>query len=111
MTGAHVSGRIEEHPILGPLPAAQTVTIYVDGRPIKARAGEPISAAVMAAGVAVFRYTEKGRAPRGVYCAIGRCTDCVMTVDSVPNVRTCVTPVRAGMRVETQKGSGIWPEK
>ncbi|MHB8947330.1 MAG: (2Fe-2S)-binding protein, partial [Bacillota bacterium] len=46
--------------------------------------------------------------PRGLFCAIGRCTDCVMTVDGVPNVRTCVTPVREGLRVETQRGLGEW---
>ena len=48
--------------------------------------------------------------PRGIFCGIGRCTDCVMTVDGQPNVRTCVTPVRAGMKVETQQGLGKWGE-
>ena len=32
-----------------------------------------------------------------------------MTVDGVPNVRTCVTPLEAGMKVETQKGKGLVP--
>jgi hypothetical protein len=44
--------------------------------------------------------------PRGVFCAQGRCSDCAMTVDGIPNVRSCVTPVRAGMRVKTQTGVG-----
>lgn len=43
-------------------------------------------------------------APRGIFCAIGRCTDCVMIVDGQPNVRTCVTPLHAGMKVQTQYG-------
>ena len=101
--------RIASHPVLGDLPPAKEVTIFVDGKPVAARDGEPIVAAVLAAGMAVFRHTEKRGEPRGVFCAIGRCTDCVMTVDGVPNVRTCVTPVREGMRVETQKGIGEWP--
>jgi predicted molibdopterin-dependent oxidoreductase YjgC len=43
-----------------------------------------------------------------MFCGIGRCTDCVMTVDGVPGVRTCVTEVREGMRVERQRGVGNW---
>jgi predicted molibdopterin-dependent oxidoreductase YjgC len=82
------------------------VKIEVDGKEIEARAGEPIAAALLAAGQSVFRYTRKRKEPRGVFCAIGRCTDCMMVVDGVPNVRTCVTPVRAGMKVETQHGLG-----
>ena len=61
-------------------------------------------AALKAAGVMVHRHTLKNDAPRGIFCAIGRCTDCVMIVDGQPNVRTCVTPLRAGMRVQTQYG-------
>ncbi|WP_414144401.1 2Fe-2S iron-sulfur cluster-binding protein, partial [Absicoccus sp.] len=34
----------------------------------------------------------------------GRCTDCVMVVDGKPNIRTCVTPLKAGMQVQTQYG-------
>ena len=64
--------------------------------------------ALMAAGKMVLRYTVKYHEPRGVFCAIGQCTDCMMMVDGVPNVRTCVTPVRAGMRIETQHGLGRW---
>jgi predicted molibdopterin-dependent oxidoreductase YjgC len=58
-----------------------------------------------------FRKTPKYGTPRGVFCAIGRCTDCIMTVDGTPNVRTCVTPVKDGMIVETQEGHGTWQEK
>ena len=42
--------------------------------------------------------------PRGLYCSIGRCTDCVMVVDGVPNVRTCMTALKEGMKVQTQYG-------
>jgi aerobic-type carbon monoxide dehydrogenase small subunit (CoxS/CutS family) len=82
------------------------VLIEVDGQVIQAVAGEPIAAALLAAGKTVFRYTRKRHEPRGVFCAIGRCTDCMMVVDGVPNVRTCVTPVRAGMKIQTQHGLG-----
>jgi NADH dehydrogenase/NADH:ubiquinone oxidoreductase subunit G len=96
--------RVAVHPILGDLPPAREVTIYVDGEPISAREGEPIAVALLAAGRRVLRWTEKLGEPRGLFCALGRCTDCAMTVDGRPNVRTCVTPVREGMVVETQDG-------
>lgn len=96
--------RVRNHPILGPLKAGALVTIQVDGEAVEAVEGEPIPAALLAAGKTVFRYTRKLHGPRGVFCAIGRCTDCMMVVDGVPNVRTCVTPVRAGMKIQTQRG-------
>lgn len=98
--------RVEQHPILGDLLRGKRVTINVDGEPITAMEGEMIAAALLATGRTVFRHTQKRHEGRGIYCAIGRCTDCMMTVDGVPNVRTCVTPVRDGMRIETQDGLG-----
>lgn len=98
--------RIKEHPILGTLEREKTVTIYLDDQAIEAVEGEPIAAALMAAGKSVFRYTRKNNEPRGVFCAIGQCTDCMMTVNGIPNVRTCVTPVKDGMKVQTQQGIG-----
>lgn len=95
--------RIEEHPILGTLEKKAVIKIEVDGRPIDAFEGEPIAAALMAAGISVFRYTRKKGEPRGIFCAIGQCTDCMMTVDGVPNVRTCIIPVKAGMKIKTQQ--------
>ncbi len=98
--------RVTEHPILGTLDVSNTVTIYFGDTPIKALEGEPISAALLNAGVVAFRKTHKNGEPRGIFCAIGRCTDCMMIVDGIPNTRTCVTPVRDGMRVEMQNGLG-----
>ena len=100
--------RIYEHPVLGPLQADDKVHIIVDGREIEALKGEPIAAALIAAGIRTFRHTRKLDQPRQVWCGIGHCTDCVMIVNGVPNVRTCVTAVEDGMRIETQQGSGTW---
>lgn len=100
--------RIVRHPILGDLPEAKQVTITVDGRPLAAREGEMIAAALTAAGISRLRTTSKQHDGRGIFCAIGRCTDCVMEVDGRPNVRTCVTPVAEGMVVNTQVGLGVW---
>lgn len=104
--------RIIEHPILGHDDREKdTVTIIFDGKEIEAYKGEMIAAALMANGVYKFRYTEKLKKSRGIYCGIGRCTDCVMIVDGIPNVRTCVTEVKDGMKVETQYGIGKWENK
>lgn len=96
--------RISEHPILGETEKSQLVTFFMDGKPMEGFAGEPIAVALKAAGVMVHRYTHKAHEPRGIFCAIGRCTDCVMIVDGVPNIRTCITPLVAGMKVQTQDG-------
>jgi len=103
-----VNRRIADHPVLGPAAAREPVTIFFAGEPVQAFAGEPVAAALVAAGVRVFRRTSKLGEPRQLFCGIGRCTDCVMVVDGQPNVRTCVTAVREGMRVEVQDGRGVW---
>ena len=101
------SNRVLSHAVLGTDSSVNEVEIFLDGQPLKAREGEPVMAALVAAGVKVFRHTAKG-SPRRMFCGIGRCTDCVMKVDGIPGVRTCVTRVHAGMRVERQDGIGSW---
>lgn len=96
--------RIENHPILGEAPEKRLVQFTYDGKTMEGYEGEPIAAALRVAGVMAHRYTKKKHEPRGVFCAIGRCTDCVMVVDGMPNVRTCITPLKEGMKVETQYG-------
>ena len=101
-----MSLRVKNHVILGEQDDAKTVTILVDGKPIEALEGENILAALIANGIIVNRYTVKRGEPRGLFCGIGQCTDCAMVVDGKPNVRTCITPVRDGMVIETQVGVG-----
>lgn len=96
--------RIENHPILGATEEGKKVSFTYNGNELWGYEGEPIAVALKAAGVMAHRYTAKKHEPRGVFCAIGRCTDCVMVVDGQPNVRTCITPLVEGMKVETQYG-------
>ena len=108
----HEDMRVAHHPILGDQQGIdKKIHITVDGKEIEAIEGEPIAAALYAAGIRTFRYTEKQHKPRSIFCAIGRCTDCAMIVDGVPYTRTCVTKARDGMVVETQYGTGKWEEK
>ena len=93
---------ITHHQILGELPKAKWVKITVDGKKIKAREGETIAATLIAAGLRVFRYSVKRNEPRSLFCAIGRCTDCIITVNHKPNVRTCVTLVENGMKIKSR---------
>ena len=77
------------------------VTITVNGRPVPAYAGESIAAALMAAGYRAFRRTEASGSPRGFFCGMGMCFDCLVTVDGAPNVRSCMTEVREGCVIQT----------
>jgi hypothetical protein len=86
----------------------RAVEIVVDGSPLPAFEGESVAAALLAAGTRVLRTTARYGAPRGFYCGMGVCFECVMAVDGRPNVRTCQTAVRDGMRVVTQIGEGQW---
>ena len=101
--------RVTEHPILGVPAKGRLVSFTYDGHKLQGYEGEPIAMALKAAGVAVHRYTARGHRPRGIFCAIGRCTDCVMVVDGVPNIRTCMTPLSEGMSVQTQYGNSAKP--
>ena len=101
-------GLIRNHPVLefahGP-----TVKFYFDGSEMEGVEGEPIAAALHANGVHVYRETPVMNRPRGFFCAIGKCSSCFMVVDGVPNVRTCITPLKEGMKIETQRGKGLIP--
>jgi predicted molibdopterin-dependent oxidoreductase YjgC len=78
----------------------RSIRLLVDGQPISAYEGETLAAALLAAGRRTFRHTVPGGKPRGVFCGIGVCFDCLVTVDG-SQIRACVTPVRDGMRVST----------
>jgi predicted molibdopterin-dependent oxidoreductase YjgC len=98
--------RITEHPILHFSPGRR-VQFTFNGQTMEGFEGEPIAAALYAAGIRVLRYSPRHHRPRGFYCAIGNCSSCLMTVNGEPNVRVCVTELREGMTVETQKGKGV----
>jgi predicted molibdopterin-dependent oxidoreductase YjgC len=100
--------RVTNHPILGKSKNNKKITIYVDGKKLIALESDTIASALLANGIKVCRYTRKRHEPRGLFCAIGRCNDCLMIVDGIPNIRTCVTYVRDGMQIKTQVGNGTW---
>jgi len=85
---------------LGPLESRLPVTVEVDGEPVSAFAGESVATVLLALDRRTFRHTEQG-APRGLFCGMGVCFDCLVTVDGVENVRACLTPVAEGMVIAT----------
>ena len=94
--------------MVGGVERGRNFNILVDGRLVMAYAGESVAAVVMASGARVTRWTARAGEPRGYFCGMGVCQDCLVAVDGVPNVRACMTPAREGMRVEIQRGLGEW---
>ncbi|MGW2793678.1 (2Fe-2S)-binding protein [Streptomyces sp. NPDC001251] len=80
--------------------------ITVDGRALPALPGQTVAAALWAAGILAWRTTRAGGKPRGVFCGIGQCFDCLVTVNGVANRRACLVGVRPGDAIGTQEGEG-----
>jgi predicted molibdopterin-dependent oxidoreductase YjgC len=74
-----------------------SVTVTFSGRTLHAREGQSVAAALTAAGVRSWRTTRRGQQPRGLFCGIGVCFDCLLTIDGRPAQRACLVPVRDGM--------------
>ena len=96
---------ITEHPILK-FERGNKVTFYFEDQELVGYEGQPIAAALHAAGIKVLSISEKYKRPRGFFCAVGKCSSCLMEVDGRPNVMVCMEPLRRGMRVRRQKGRG-----
>ncbi|MBD3348957.1 MAG: FAD-dependent oxidoreductase [Candidatus Eisenbacteria bacterium] len=97
--------RIDKHPILK-FHRGREIEFELDGRGLTGYEGETIAAAIHAAGVRTLRTSIRLGRPRGFFCAIGRCSSCLMTVNGIPNVMTCITPLERGMKIETQTDKG-----
>jgi predicted molibdopterin-dependent oxidoreductase YjgC len=73
--------------------------IRFDGAPVPVRQGQTIGAALHAAGIRSWRVTRIGGHPRGLFCGIGICFDCLVTVNGTPSLRACQTEARPGDEV------------
>jgi D-hydroxyproline dehydrogenase subunit gamma len=81
---------------------SHSVRFKFDGRTITSPPGITVAAALLAAGVTVFRTTPVGGTPRAPYCMMGACFDCLVEIDGIPNRQSCLVPVREAMDVRTQ---------
>ncbi len=84
----------------------KTIAVKINGVNIKAHEGESIGAVLTASGVRKIRNAPHRHDPRGLYCGMGVCHGCLVTVDEQPNIRACVTPVESGMEITLQDGFG-----
>jgi len=83
--------------------SAGTVLIRVDGREVSAPLGQPL-AQVLSEADPILRHSPKDGAPRGLFCGMGLCFECMVEVDGIRR-RSCLTPVSAGMVVHTGRGA------
>ena len=81
------------------------VQITVDGQPLNALPGQTVAAALMAAGRDSWRTTRSAGDPRGVFCGIGACFDCLVIVNGTPDVRACQRTIHPGDTITTQPGA------
>lgn len=72
---------------------------------------DTIAAALHANGITTLSESLRFHRARGFFCGIGKCSSCLMKVNDIPNVRTCIAPLTEQVRVETQETIANWPEK
>lgn len=75
------------------------IEFYFNNEKMIGYEGEPIAASLLANGIKTIRNCNITGEGRGIFCGIGHCYECRAEVDGVPNVRTCLTPNRQGIRV------------
>ncbi|WP_327321245.1 (2Fe-2S)-binding protein [Streptomyces sp. NBC_01210] len=80
--------------------------IFLDGRPLTALPGQSVAAALWSAGILAWRTTRHGGSPRGAFCGVGACFDCLATINGLPGQRACLVPARPGDLITTQEGTG-----
>lgn len=80
--------------------------VTFDGAAIPFVSGQTVGAALLAQGIRSWRRTRHAHRPRGLFCGIGVCFDCLVTVDGIPNQRACLVLARDDMIVSTQEGTG-----
>lgn len=82
----------------------EPVVVTIEGVAFEARSGDTVAAALLASGRSACRTTPVSGAPRGPFCMMGMCFDCLVVIDGVPNQQACMVTVSAGMRIEMQRG-------
>lgn len=82
----------------------ETLSFTLDGERAQGLEGDSVAAALLAAGRAACRESAVSGSPRGPFCMMGVCFDCLVTIDGIGNRQGCLVPLREGMAVETQPG-------
>ncbi len=93
--------RIIDHPILGSLKNKTEIAFTFDGKTYHGYEGDTIASALLANGIRKLRVHEESGSPRGIYCNIGHCFECRVTVNQQAGVRACMTEIEADMVIES----------
>ena len=101
--------RIRSHPIID-FKKRKELPFYFQKKKIVGEEGDTIASALHAAGVRTLTTSLKYDSPRGFFCGIGKCSSCLMRVNGVPNVRTCIAPLKEGIIVEMQGKLALLPD-
>ena len=89
---------------IGAAPRGDPVEFAFDGKEVRACAGETVACALFAAGIRTLRQSPRARTPRGMFCLMGSCQECVVEVNG-RRVAACQEPVRAGLDVRSSRGA------
>lgn len=89
-------------------PPVEQVTYFFNGTAGEAYAGANVAAAILQNGNRILRTTRETNKPRGIFCGIGVCFDCLVVINGIANQRACLVEICDGMRIETQIGSGAY---
>ncbi|HEY2176770.1 MAG TPA: (2Fe-2S)-binding protein [Mycobacteriales bacterium] len=85
---------------------SEPVSFRFDGVPMTAPRGSTVATGLITNGVSAFRTTRADDRPRGIFCGIGWCFDCLVDVDEETSVRACITPLAAGADVRRSGSVG-----
>ena len=100
--------RIDSHPILE-VRKRNKVKFYWNGEELEGIEGEMLSSSLFANDIKIFGHHPKDKSPQGIFCANGQCSQCMVTINGLP-VKSCMTPLKAGMRVEPLENYPKLPE-
>src|SRR5699024_8712826 len=92
-----------EHPILGKLDR-KTINFTFNGKRLQGCEGDSIASALLANGIRTIRHDTATGEPRGLFCGIGHCYECRVTVIGSGNVRACTTRITENMTIESTRG-------
>ncbi|TDW17556.1 FAD-dependent oxidoreductase [Kribbella kalugense] len=81
------------------------VDVSVDGHPVTAHTGQTVAAVLLANGRDTWRTTRVHNRPRGTFCGIGACQDCLVTINGLADVRACQRTITNGDAITTQTGA------
>lgn len=93
----------DTHPVRG----NESGSVTVDGVVVPVRPGQTVAGVLLGMGRTSWRSTRRDGRPRGVFCGIGVCFDCLVVVNGVPDVRACLRTVTDGDVIEAQQGTQL----